>query len=172
VRNLEKLGFWPANTVFHGTEDGEEVPRYTRDRPEWIDCIRQKLEKSRLLFIDPDNSVHPHPTIRHASYKEVNLLRERGRALLLIKFPARIPYDRQVKEYGEALRNFAGAERSLTLRTRTMLQIENGNGTVSRSRWFTLIDGDQVLEERFRLFAMLANSIGIHCTLDVGLTNH
>jgi hypothetical protein len=173
VRNLEKLKLWPANTLFHGTEDGEEVPRFARDRPNWVDCIRQKLEKSRILFLDPDNSVHIHPTIRHASYQEVGHLRKSGRALLLIKFPAFIEHKRQIKEYHAALHEFAGAERSLTLLTRTRLRVENGNGVVSRSRWFTLIDFDQDLEARLRSFAAFANSIeGLHCTIEERPTNH
>jgi hypothetical protein len=173
VKNLEKLNLWPDGTIFHGADEGEAVPRYIRDRPEWIKCIRQKLEKSRIQFLDPDNCVKSPPTIRHAGYQDVKSLRMPGRALLLIKFPAHIEYKRQLKEYHAALHELAGAERSLTLLTRAILHVENGNGVVSRSRWFTLIDYDQDLEARFRSFAVLADSIeGLHCTLDEGQTNH
>ncbi|MGA2217355.1 MAG: hypothetical protein ABSG51_04670 [Terracidiphilus sp.] len=172
VKNLEKLGFWPANTIFHGTEDGEAVPRYRIDRPEWINQVCKKLEKSRILFLDPDNSVHRRPTIRHASFDEVKLLRKSGKALLLIKFPARVPYGQQAEAYGASLRDLACAERSITLRTTARLHHQNEGGPVFRSRWFTLIDGSTDLEARFRSFTKSANSIeGLHCTLDIGPTS-
>jgi hypothetical protein len=152
VGSLERLSFWPNQTSFHGTREGESVPRFVRDRSDWLQAMECKLASSKLLFLDPDNGVHHRPTIRHATFDDVRKLRSSCRALLLIKFPAFEDHKKQLKTHAESLRNQSDASMSMTLRTRTEIRCEACGSVRQLFRWFTLIDYDATLETRFRAF--------------------
>lgn len=158
VKNLEKLNFWPPDTVFHGTGDGEAVPRFKKHRQNWIHGVREKLDGSRLVFLDPDNSVHSTITARHASYSDICSLRVRGRAIICIKFPAHVNFEIQLRDFHDKLKRLGGAESVITLRSQTAIHLESG-GKVARPRWFSLINFDNELEKRFACFAERINGL-------------
>jgi hypothetical protein len=158
VKNLEKLSFWPSNTIFHGTGEGEAVPRLKKHRQNWIDGVREKLDGSRLIFLDPDNSVHSTVTARHATYSDICSLHTQGRAMICIKFPARVNFEIQLHDYHEKLVKLGSADSVITLRSQTSIRIPSG-GKIARHRWFTLINFDHELEKRFTCFASRVNGL-------------
>lgn len=122
-----------------------------------------RFEKCTLVFLDPDNGTrslsHASQAQRHAGLNEVREFRRpHDRALLLIKFPARIEFDRQEAELHDQLRQATGAERMLTMRTSATVQTRTGSW-VPRFRWFTLIDHDDELGERLGRFAEVLNRV-------------
>ena len=151
---IEQLAIWPAGVRFHG----EPVPDW-RSRGGWAAGMAQSFGNADLVFLDPDNGVGRHRGRRHATLAEVKLLRRPGeRALVLIKFPARTRFDKQEETYHGDIRRETGASRLLTLRTSVAVPTSSG-GKVPRSRWFTMIDHDDVLAGRFVNFAHKLSSI-------------
>ncbi len=147
VAALERLPIWPAKTRFHRVP----VPS-TGTRRAWTDNMRRTLQDASVVFLDPDNGVGP-VTERHAPPAEVAAMRHPGRAVVLIKFPDRQQrHAQQVDQYHNLLRHQAGAVSVVTVCTRVWLK-------QPRSRWFTIIDGDNALIERARHFADVLNGI-------------
>jgi hypothetical protein len=153
VAGVEQLPIWPKDVRFHR----EPMPD-RRSRTEWAARMVRKLDSSELVFLDPDNGLGRSGR-RHTTLDEVRLLRRPSeRALVLIKFPGRIPFDLQEDAYHNALRLETGVKRLLTLRTSVAVPAANGR-TVPRFRWFTLLDHDDGLAARFATFANTLNSI-------------
>jgi hypothetical protein len=153
VAAVERLPIWPAEVRFYR----EPVPAST-SRAGWVASMAQQLEKCNLVFIDPDNGVGRLGR-RHASFEEIRRLRRPGnRALVLIKFPARIRFDEQEDAYHEALRANTGADEILTLRTSVTVVARSGR-PVPTFRWFTMLDLDDCLVSRFVDFARKLDSI-------------
>jgi hypothetical protein len=147
VAALEKLTIWPPDTCFH------RAPMASRgNRQAWSDDMRRKLEDASIIFLDPDNGVGG-ATERHATFAEVAAMRRPGRAVVLIKFPDhQQKHARQLEEHHNNLRDRAGAVSVVTVCTRVWLQ-------QPRSRWFTIVDGDDALIARARHFAGVLNRI-------------
>jgi hypothetical protein len=150
---MECSGLWQAGLQFHGLP----VP----DRPsriKWTTGIKHDFENCKLVFVNPDNGVGSSSR-RHATFEEIRFLRRPGgKALLLIKFPGRVEFNRQEDLYHAALRLNTGADRMLTLRTSVAVRTDNGR-VVPRFRWFTLLDYDDVLAERLEDFARKLDAI-------------
>lgn len=152
ITTVEGLPIWPKETCFHRTP----IPN-AWSRSIWANEMARSLDGCGLVFLDPDNGIGQ--TEKHASHEEIKLLRMPGsRSLLVIKFPERIPYDKQVKNYHSKLKEHAGADNASTLRISIMLRSKNGH-SVPTSRWFTLIDHDNDLAGRFCSFAQKLNNM-------------
>ncbi len=147
VAAVEGLGFWPVGTMFHR----EPVPGGAL-RGGWAAAMACRLSGCGLVFLDPDNGVGS-PTRRHATLGEVRSLLRPGRAVLLIKFPARVPLAQQVRDYHRALHRNCGAHSVITLQASCTV----GRG-VARC-WFTLLGGGEDAERRFRSFAARLETI-------------
>jgi hypothetical protein len=153
VAAVEQLAIWPPTVRFHH----EPIPDW-RLRAGWAAGMAYLFAKADLVFLDPDNGVG-RVGKRHATLDEVRLLRRPGqRALVLIKFPGRTPFDEQEDVYCDAIRRATGTSRLITLRTYVSVPNSSG-GKVPRFRWFTMIDHDDVLARRFASFADKLNSI-------------
>jgi hypothetical protein len=167
VSNIERLEIWPRRTIFHGTQPGESIPRFSRDRFQWSKGMVRKLDGCQIIFSDPDNGARDRPTIRHATYNEIRILSRAGKPLVLIKFPAFVPYEIQLKAHSESLRDHAGASNSITLRTQTLVRTANNRQNLQLRRWFTPINFDSELERRFRAFHVKLSSIdGVSARID------
>jgi len=152
ITTVEGLPIWPKETRFHRTP----MPN-AGSRSIWANEMAKSLDGCGLVFLDPDNGIGH--TEKHASHEEIKLLRKPGsRSLLIIKFPERISYDKQVKDHHSQLKEHAGADHALTLRISIMLRSKNGY-SVPTSRWFTLIDHDDALAGRFCSFARELNTL-------------
>jgi hypothetical protein len=140
VEALENLPIWPAQTYFH------RVPVPPRgSRHSWVLDMKRTLQGCGIAFLDPDNGVGG-VSKRHATVEEIKAMRQLGRAVVVIKFPARTKYDIQLREFHEMLRDRTGAVSIVTLRTRVSLRYPS-------VRWFTIVDADDVLVERAKQFA-------------------
>jgi hypothetical protein len=151
IAALEKLPIWPNNRVFHN----EPIPTQAR-RSSWSETKRQALKSADLVFLDPDNGLGDVAE-KHATFEEVRMLRRPGRSIVVIKFPAHTKHDIQVQHLHESLRTESEAASAFTLRTSVM--IAHGSGLVPSARWFTVIDPDEALTVRARVFANLLNTI-------------
>jgi hypothetical protein len=153
VSALEKLPIWPPKTRFHRVP----VPS-RRSRHSWAMDMKSLLQESSIVFLDPDNGVG-RESERHTTVAEVELIRQPGRAVVLIKFPARENHDKQLEAYHDLLRDQSGAVAIVTVRTRVWLQ-------QPRFRWFTIVDADDTLVARARQFAHKLSGIE-KCSADV-----
>jgi hypothetical protein len=154
VAALEKLPIWPMKTRFHRVP----VPS-TGNRQAWACDMVKALQEASIIFLDPDNCVG-RASERHATIAEVAAMRRPGRAVVLIKFPGHHrKHAQQIDEYHKMLRDQAGAVSVVTVRTCVWLQ-------QPRSRWFTIIDADDVLVGRAKEFAHRLNRID-KCSADV-----
>jgi hypothetical protein len=167
VRGLADLPIWPPGTRFHSVP----VARADRRRS-WTDGMEQTLRDASIVFLDPDNGLGHRG--KHAKAEEVMAMRRAQRAVILIKFPGRTKHDVQLQQHHRLLRDTAGSALSLvTVRTYVSVAVLNRNGKkqhVPRTRWFTIVDADEVLVERAREFARKLNQIkGCGASLDVDL---
>jgi hypothetical protein len=146
VSALEKLPIWPARTRFHGVP----VPSVA-SRQLWAADLKTALQGSNIIFLDPDNGVGTQ-TERHATFSEIESLRQPSGAVVLIKFPGHANHRLQLEEHHGSLRDQTQASSIATVSTCVWLN-------QPRFRWFTIIDGDDALIERARLFARKVNAI-------------
>jgi hypothetical protein len=147
IAAVERLRFWPRETTFHR----EPVPANAL-RGAWAAAMAHRLRDCGLVFLDPDNGVGA-PSRRHATLGEVRGFLRPGRAVLLIKFPARVAFAQQVRGYHVELHGSCGAHSVITLQASCTV----GRG-VARC-WFTLLDGSEDAERRFRSFAARLETI-------------
>lgn len=153
VAALEHLTIWPAGTRFH-----REPVAIHPHRTEWARHCASQLEHCNLVFLDPDNGLGKGSR-RHATVDEIKLLRRPlDRALVIIKFPGRVPFADQERTYHAFLRSETGSQAVTTLRTSVVVRKRPGL-SVTSFRWFTLVDHDPTLLARLRSFASLLNSI-------------
>jgi len=153
VAALEDLPIWPAQTHFYGVS----VPVKAR-RQSWVEDMKRALQGCGIVFLDPDNGVG-NTSKRHASVAEIKAMRQPGRAVVVIKFPARTNHGTQLSEFHEMLRDQTGAVSIVTLRTHVSLRYPS-------VRWFTIIEADDALVERAKQFARTLNGI-TNCSADV-----
>ena len=153
VDALERLGIWPAQTHFYGVP----VP-VKGSRQSWVENMKRALQGCGIVYLDPDSGVGK-TSKRHATVAEIEAMRQPGRAVVVIKFPARTNHDTQLREFHEMLRGQTGAVCIATLRTRVSLRYPS-------VRWFTIVDVDDVLVERAKQFARTLNGI-TNCSADV-----
>jgi hypothetical protein len=118
---------------------------------EYLLPITCATRKSRLIFVSAIACAMVCPR-GHATPAEVAAMRQPGRALVLIKFPHRQKHAQQVEEYHKLLRDDAAAVSVVTVCTCVWLK-------QPRSRWFTIVDGDNALIERAKHFAHILNRI-------------
>lgn len=146
---LEERDFWPAETLFHR----EPVPGSFGHRRKWLTNMQAALGAANLVFLDPDTGLG-QPSRKHATLEELAALREEGRALVFITFPARKAHRPQLEDLHEALNSNLGECRPTTLTTSVSLANRNSPGRYHpRIRWFTVIDGDETLHRHLRDFA-------------------
>ncbi len=145
VDALEKLSIWPPGSRFHRVA----VPPMQR-RGSWALDMKAALNGCSIVFLDPDNGIGL--TERHATIHEVVTMRQPGRALMLIKFPARVNHVRQLEAYHASLRGQTHCSSLVTLRT----IVWNKRPT---QRWFTIIDADDALVTRAERFVHALNGI-------------
>jgi hypothetical protein len=107
--------------------------------------MKRALQGCGIVFLDPDNGVG-NTSKRHATVAEIKAMRQPGRAVVVIKFPARTNHGTQLSEFHEMLRDQTGAASIVTLRTRVSLRYPS-------VRWFTVIDADDALVAQARQFA-------------------
>jgi len=155
VAALEDLPIWPAQTHFHRVS----VPVRARRRS-WVEDMKRALQGSNIVFLDPDNGVGG-TSKRHATVGEIKSMRQPGRVVVVIKFPARVNHDRQVEQFHEMLRNETAAVSIVTVRTCVVLRQPT-------FRWFTMVDPDDASVERAKQFARTLNGIK-KCRADVVL---
>jgi hypothetical protein len=51
VKNIERLRIWPAGTIFHGTNSDESVPRFLKNRPDWVNSMTERLDACEIFFL-------------------------------------------------------------------------------------------------------------------------
>ena len=146
VSALEKLPIWPARTRFHRVP----VPS-AESRQSWAVDLKTALQGSSIIFLDPDNGIGAQSE-RHATFSEIEALRQPSRAVVLIKFPRHSNHPLQLETHHGLLRDKARASSIFTVSTCVWLN-------QPRFRWFTIIDGDGALIERARQFAQKVNAI-------------
>lgn len=156
VDALEKLSIWPPKTRFHRVP----VPSVGRRRL-WAMDMKSFLDESSIIFLDPDNGVG-WITKRHATIDEIETMRRSGRAVVLIKFPARENHGSQLEAYHDWLRDQTHTSSIVTARTCVWLQQEK----IPRFRWFTIIDADDAVTQRARRFVHTLNGID-NCKGDI-----
>jgi hypothetical protein len=140
LKALEKLPIWPPNTRFH------RVPiQSNTDRHSWALGMQTALLGSDIVFLDPDNGVGG-VSKQHATFDEVKVMRQEGKSVVVIKFPARTIHDRQLEAYHDMLRDRTSAASLVTVQTCVWLG-------QPRSRWFTIVDADGCSVERAKEFA-------------------
>lgn len=151
VAALERQNFWPQETRFHRAPVGEPT------RPEWVDSMVADLDESDLIFLDPDNGLGRHRT-KHAHIADLVALRQRRRALAIIKFPGRhMSHAMQIASLHQQLVD-AGFRDPITLSTCVSIVGQNGR-TVPRHRFFTLVDGTRATRQQVNAFADRLNSL-------------
>lgn len=149
ISKIQRLPIWPHGTVFHATP----VPG-SRGRLGWAREMANCLDACDIIFADPDNGVGCSSR-RHATWDEITMLRRPGRALLLIKFPARVAFPIQVRKLHENLTELCSANSALTL-----MATARCGGRATRC-WFTLIDADLQLDRSFRAFSSRLSAISV-----------
>jgi len=149
IEALEKLPIWPLNTCFHRVPVPSRRGRYS-----WAAEMKGTLQKPSIIFLDPDNGVGALNKVskRHATSDEVKAMRRSGRAVAMIKFPARENYCTQLEAFHNLLGAQTGAVSIVTVRTCVWLG-------QPRSRWFTIVDADHASVERVKQFAAKLNVI-------------
>jgi hypothetical protein len=153
VDALETLPIWPGQTHFH------RVPLPAKgSRQSWVQDMKRALQGCGIVFLDPDNGVGG-VSKRHATVDEIKEMRQPGRVVVLIKFPARANHDRQVEQFHEMLRDQTGAVSIVTVRTCVSWRQPT-------FRWFTIVDADHASVERAKHFAHTLNGIK-KCSADV-----
>jgi hypothetical protein len=149
IAALERLTIWPKGCRFHS----EPLPP-REQRKAWAGRKLSALNGANIVFLDPDNGLG-NDTTKHATFEELRLLRSPGRAIVFITFPGRNkPHDVLVRLLHERLSREAHVPRAITLRTN--ISVPRGDGArsyVQRQRWFTVVDPDDTLIFRARLFA-------------------
>ena len=163
VKALEELPIWPPRTLFHRVP----VPSL-RNRQAWADGMKNTLQGSSIIFLDPDNGIGS-ASERHTTVTEVAAMRHPDKSVVLIKFPGRENHDRQVEAYHGLLQIQAGIVSIVTVRTCVSVAAVNKRGlqqSLPRIRWFTIIDADAALIRRAEQFACKLNGIE-KCKADV-----
>jgi hypothetical protein len=145
VRELERLAFWPINTLFH------HAPVPTNKRDEWVQGMVEVMTDAKVVFLDPDNGLG-HDARRHARVADLIALQREDRALAIIKFPGRHKsYLEQISELHQSLRN-AGLSDPITIIT--CVNVPNGStARIPRHRFFTIAGADQEIGIRAKAFA-------------------
>ncbi len=139
VGALERMPIWPPCTSFYRIPVPTSGGRFS-----WAFNMKNALEKVRIVFLDPDNGVGK-VSKRHATIEEIGMMREPGRAVVVIKFPAREDHDKQLIDYHRLMHDRTGTSSILTVCTTVRLP-------QPRVRWFTIIDADYILKKRVRCF--------------------
>jgi hypothetical protein len=153
VDALERLRIWPAQTHFY------HVPVPAKgSRPSWVQDIKCALLGCGIVFLDRDNGVG-NTSKRHATVDEIKEIRQPGRVVVLIKFPAGANHDRRVEQFHEMLRDQTGAVSIVTVRTCVSLRQPT-------FRWSTMVDADDASVERAKQFAHTLDGIK-ECSADV-----
>jgi hypothetical protein len=164
VKALEELPIWPVRTLFYRVP----VPS-TANRHPWAVDMKRTLREANIIFLDPDNGLGSSSN-RHATVAEVAAMRQPGRAVVLIKFPGRRgDHTSQIEAYHSLLRNQVGAISIATVRTCVSVLVPNKRGLpqrVPRTRWFTIVDVNDVLIERAKQFVLKLNGIE-NCSADL-----
>jgi hypothetical protein len=140
VAALEALGVLPTDTAFHG----QLCPRTLSARREWAAHMLAAMARADLVFLDPDNGLQTAaPGPKSAGLDELEALRRAGRSLLL--------YHHQTRRAGGAPVEAAHIGRCL---------LDAGFEAVDAvrlrpysSRFYFLIDGDDLLRARLEEFA-------------------
>lgn len=140
---VEKAAFWPPGTNFHR----EPIPSKNM-RSHWSSAKRTFLKDADFIFCDPDNGIGS--TSKHLMIEELRSLRQEGRSVAFITFPARIAHQEQVERLHDRLHAETGASNVITVRT--SISIAGPNGKQPRARWFTILDGDTQTLQACRLF--------------------
>ena len=153
IAALERADIWPKGTLFHGLGQGEEMPPW-RQRTQWADAMRAKLESTNLVFLDPDNGVGKRSK-KHATMAEIQSLLQPRRAVVFISFPG-FSVCHQVLARRRRDEIFAGTKARHVVTLRTNVSVPRAPGlrqVVQRPRWFTVIDPDALLVSRIEAFA-------------------
>jgi hypothetical protein len=121
---------------------------------------RSALDGANLVFLDPDNGIGAE-TEKHATFREIDLLRKPGRAIVFITFPGHnLKHDALLQRLHEQLAAEVGAESAITLRTSVSVPRSSGSRYyVPRARWFTVVEPDVELTARAQAFAIALGSV-------------
>ena len=150
---LETAPFWPPGTLFHR----DPVPE--QGRQAWAERMRAELSAGNLIFLDPDNGIG-NDSDKHASMSEIEMLRERGRSVVLITFPERKKHPKQVQDLHTTLLDSTGALSAVTLRVCVSVALAPQSPyTVPTFRWLTVLDADGDLLDRMKTFSKALNRI-------------
>lgn len=163
IAALERASIWPKGTLFYR----EPMPARFRRRA-WVMQMHSALEGADVVFLDPDNGVGAE-TKKHATFTEIRLLHEPGRAIVFITFPGRnLKHDALLKQLHKRLVAELGAEIVITLCTSVSVPRATGSRSyVPRQRWFTVVDPDAELMARANAFALaLASVPGVRARLE------
>ena len=154
VAALEHSDIWPEGTLFHQ----EPVPA-GRPRIAWGERQRVAMNGADIVFLDPDIGLGVESE-KYATISELRLLRQPGRAVVFITFPARKRHPEMVQHLHEQLRAEVDAETVFTLRTSVCVPYAEGSRLcIPRPRWFTVVDPDVSLIARSRVFAEALASV-------------
>jgi hypothetical protein len=145
VAELERLAFWPSNTLFHRAP----VPKDKRD--EWVGGRIEAMGDAKVVFLDPDNGLG-RGARKHARLADLIALHREDRALAIIKFPGRNKsHPEQISELHQSLRK-AGLSDPVTVIT--CVSVRNGStARIPRHRFFTIAGADQEIKRRANAFA-------------------
>jgi hypothetical protein len=170
VTALESLPIWNGNTKFFR----KQVP-HTTFRKRWLEDMKDALDGADIVFLDPDNGLGQADAL-HATTGEVAGLRKDGRAVVLIHFPHfSLGHAEQISKHQQFLMEETNAKSIFTIKTRVTVQRQNPYGQsmhLQRARWFSVLDGDEVIRKRAKIFVeKLCNIKGCHASLEPESTN-
>ena len=142
VATLERLPFWPENTIFHR----EPIPAGL-ERSLWARDMAEFLESCDVVFADPDIGLGEKK--EHAKLDEVMALGRRGRPVIIIKFPHR--HAKHPQQLDQLHRLFKG--HSVTT-VRTCVTIEH-----PLIAWFSIVNATDGMNSAAQEFAERLNTI-------------
>lgn len=155
IAALELAAIWPKGVLFHR----EPMPSRA-ERSAWGARKRSALAGADIVFLDPDNGLGVE-TEKHATFSEIRLLREPGRAIVFITFPGRsMTHDALLRQLHERLMIEADAGNVITLRTNVSVpRVAGSRSYVQRQRWLTVVDPTAQLKARAQAFAAALASV-------------
>jgi hypothetical protein len=164
VSALERLACWKSGTKFFR----KHVP-HPQFRNLWLEEMRSSLNECDIVFLDPDNGLG-NPDALHATLDEIAAMRKSGRTIVLIHFPNHTEKQYlQIASHQEEIARATEAESVFTIKTGVTVQRQNPYGAnmrLHRSRWFTVIDGDEVIRNRAKEFVAKLKKTGCSASIE------
>jgi hypothetical protein len=164
VSALEQLSIWKNGTKFFR----KHIP-HSQYRDRWLEEMRSYLNECEIVLLDPDNGLG-NPDALHATLGEVSRMRSPGRTIILIHFPNFAEkHDSQITNHHQAIAAATKTKSVFTIKTGVTVQRQNPYGAnlpLHRPRWFTVIDGDDVIRNRAKEFVAKLKKTGCSASIE------